>query len=56
MDILYGYNEAFSLRDMTGTCPNTVVEKDVIDKSPVFIRPYHVEEEGKQICDKEMKR
>ena len=42
MDILYRYKEAFSLRDEIGTCPNIEVEINVTDKSPFFIRPYHV--------------
>ena len=37
MDILYKYKEAFSLRDEEGTCPNTEVEIDVTDKSPIFM-------------------
>ena len=56
MDILYKYREAFSLRDEIGTCPNIEVEIDIIDKSPFFIRPYHVREEDKAFIDKEMKR
>ena len=56
MDMLYKYNEAFSLRDEIGTCPNIEVEIEVTDKSPFFIRPYHVREEHKAIIDKEMKR
>ena len=55
MDMLYRYSEAFSLRDEIGTCPNTEVKIDVTDKSPFFIRPYHVREEGKTFIDKEMK-
>ena len=47
MDILYKYREAFSLRDEIGTCLNIEVEIDVTDKSPFFIRPYHVREEDK---------
>ena len=47
MDMLYKYKEAFSLRDGIGTCPNTEVEIQVTDKSPFFIRPYHVKEEDK---------
>ena len=47
MDMLYKYNEAFSLRDEIGTCPNMEVEIDVMDKSPFFIRLYHVKEEDK---------
>ena len=34
MDMFYGYNEAFSLRDQIGTCPNIEVEIDVVDKTP----------------------
>ena len=56
MDTLFKYRGAFSLRDEIGTCPNIEVEIDVTDKSPFFIRPYHVREENKAIIDKEMKR
>ena len=56
MDMLYKYKEAFSLRDEIGTCPNIEVEIEVMDKSPFFIRPYHVREGDKAIIDKEMKR
>ena len=48
MDILYKYKDAFSLRDEKGIA--------VTDKSPFFIRPYHVKEEDRNILDKEMKR
>ena len=54
--MLYKYKDAFSLRDEIGTCPNIEVEIDVTDKSPPFIRPYHVKEEDKNMLDKEMKR
>ena len=56
MDMLYKYKEAFTLRDGIGTCPNIEVEIEVLDKSPSFIRPYHVREEDKVVIDKEMKR
>ena len=56
MDMLYKYKEAFSLRDEIGTCPNIEVEIEVTDKSPFFIRPYHVREEDKAVIDKEMER
>ena len=56
MDMLFKYREAFSLRDEIGTCPNIEVEIDVTDKSPYFIRPYHVREEDNAFLDKEMKR
>ena len=44
MDMFYRYREAFSLRDEIGTCPNIKVKIDDTDKSPFFIRPYHVKE------------
>ena len=56
MDMIFKYREAFSLRDEIGTCPNIEVEIDVTDKSPFFIRPYHVREEDKAFIGKEMKR
>ena len=55
MDMLYKYKDAFNLRDEIGTCPNIEAEIDVTDKSPFFIRPYHVKEEDKKILDKERK-
>ena len=55
-DLLYGYKDAFSLRDEIGTCPNIKVEIDVTDKTPFFIRLFHAKEEDKNILDKEMKR
>ena len=55
MDMLLKYKEAFSLRDEIGTCPYIEVEIDVTDKSPFFIRPYHVRDEDKAVIDKEMK-
>ena len=54
MEMLYRYKEVFSLRDEIGTCPNIEVEINVMDKSPFFIRPYHVKDEDKALIDKEM--
>ena len=54
-EMLYKYKEAFNLRDEIGTCTNVEVGIDVTDKSPFFIRPYHVREEDKKVIDKEMK-
>ena len=45
MDMLYKYKKAFSLRDKICTCPNIEVGIDVTDKSPFFIRAYHIREE-----------
>ena len=53
--MIYKYREEFSLRDEIGTCPNIEIDIDVTDKTPFFIRPYHVREEDKRILDKEMK-
>ena len=55
MNMLFKYKEAFGLRDEIGKCPNIEVGIDVMDKSPFFIRPYHVREEDKKVKDKEMK-
>ena len=52
MDMLYKFKEAFSLRDEIGTCPNIEVEINVTDKSPFFIRPYHIREDNKASIDK----
>ena len=52
---MYKYKEVFSIRDEFGICPNIQVEIDVMDKSPFFIRPYHVKEEDKALIEKEMK-
>ena len=54
-DLLYKYKVAFSLRDKIGLCPNIKIEIDITDKSPLFIRPFHANEEDKKILDKEMK-
>ena len=56
MEMLFKYREVFSLIDEIGTCPNIEVEIDITDKSPFFMRPYHVREEDKAFIDKEMKR
>ena len=49
------YKDTFSLRDEIGMCPNIEVGIEVMDKSPFFIRPYHVREEDKKVIDKKMK-
>ena len=56
MYMLYKYKDALHLTDETGACPNIEVEIDVTEKSPFFLRPYHVKEEDKNILDKEVKR
>ena len=54
-ELLYKYKDAFSLRDEIGLFPNIKIEIDITDKSPLFIRPFHANEEDKMILDKEMK-
>ena len=56
MDMLYRYKEAFSLRDEIRTHPNIEIEIEVTDKSPFFIRPYHIREEDKPFMYNEMKQ
>ena len=56
MEMLYEYKEVFSLRDEIRTCPNIVVNIEVTDNLPFFIRPYHVKEEDRAVLDKEMRR
>ena len=56
MDMLYKYKETLSFRDEIGTCPNTEVEIEVMDKLPFLIRPYHVREDDKVVIDKEMEK
>ena len=53
--MFYKYKEVFNLGDEIGTCPNIEIEIDVTDRSPFFIRPYHVKEEDKTLIDKKMK-
>ena len=53
--MLYEYRDTFSLREEIGTCPNIEVEIDITDKSPFFMRSYHVREEDRAFIDKEMK-
>ena len=55
-NLIYEYKDASSLRDRICTCPNSEVEIDITDKSPLFLRPFHAREEDKAILDKEMKR
>ena len=55
-NLLYEYEDAFSLRYKIGMYPNIEVEIDVTDKTPFFVRPFHTKEEDKVILDKEMKR
>ena len=54
-DMIYKYKDAFSLRDEIGTCPNIEIDIHITDKTPFFIRRYHVKED-KKILEREMKR
>ena len=50
------YRDAFSLKDEIGACPNIEIDIDATDKTPIFVRPYHIRQENNRILDKEMKR
>ena len=51
MNIIKSHKEAFSFRDEIGKCPNN---KDVVDESPFFVRPFPIHEEDKPVMDKYM--
>ena len=55
-DMIYIYKDAFCLKDEIGTYPNIEIGIDVTDKTPFFIRIYHIKEEDRRILDKEIKR
>ena len=48
MHMLYKYKDAFNLREEIDTWLNIEVEIDATDKSPFFIRLYHIQEEDKK--------
>ena len=48
MEMLYDYNDVFSLRDEIGMCPSIEVNIEVADNSSFFIRPYHVKKKIEQ--------
>ena len=50
------YGEASSIKGEIGTCPDIHTDLQVIEKSPVLIRPFHHKEEGKSMTDKQMQR
>ena len=54
--VLLKYEEAFSLRDEIGLCPNMEIELEFNDDTPFFIRPFPIKESEKEVVDKEMKK
>ena len=51
-ELIYKYKDAFSMRDKIGMCATTLeVEIDVMDKTPFFLRPFHMKEDDKSILD-----
>ena len=56
MDIILKYQDAFSLRDEIGECPNIRVDIEVIDESPFFVRPFPISQEDKPVMDWQMQR
>ena len=53
--MLNKFKDAFSVRNEISYLPNVEVEIEITDKSPFFIRPYHLKEEDKSILHKKMK-
>ena len=56
MELILDHRDAFSLRDEIGECPNITLDKDVIDDSPFFVRPFPISQEDKPIMDWQMQR
>ena len=56
MDIILKYQDAFSLRDEIGECPNIRVDIEVIDETPFFVRPFPISQEDKPVMDWQMQR
>ena len=54
MNIIKSHKEAFSLRDKIGKCPNIKIDKDVVDDSSFFVRPFPIHAEDKPLMDKYM--
>ena len=52
--LLVKYRGVFHLKDEIDTCPNIEIHLTVMDKSPFFVRPFHVNEKTEHIIDKEM--
>ena len=56
MKMILKYQDAFSLRDEAGSCPNLMVDIKVSDESPFVVRPFPLSEGDKPFMDKEMER
>ena len=50
------FHDVFSLRDEIGTCPFIEVHLKLKDETPFFVRPYPMQEEQKNVIQKEMDR
>ena len=53
---LEDFNDVFSLRDETDTCPFIEVHLKLKDESLFFVRPNPMREEQKKVIQKEMDR
>ena len=49
MTLMYEHKAAFSLLNELGQCPNIKIDIEVIDKSPLFVRPFPISEKDKPI-------
>ena len=50
------FTDVFNLQDEIGTCPFIEVHLKLKDETPLFVRPYPMREEQKQVIQKEMDR
>ena len=53
-DLLEEFKDAFSLRNEIGLAPGMQVNLELIDTTPLFIRPFSVKEDMKEKINKEM--
>ena len=56
MKLVLKYRDSFSLRDEIGACPNLTADKQVIDESSFFVRPFLLSERDKEFMDEQMER
>ena len=54
--VLLKHQEAFSLRDEIGLCPNMEMELELNDETPFFIRPFPIKECEIDVVDREMRK
>ena len=56
MTMICEHKAAFSLHNEIGQCLNIIIDTEVIDESPFFVRSFQIIEKDKPIMDWQMKR